>query len=207
MFNRFKELYVDPHIIHWDYYTNYHKNCNTIGLPGGVYGLVFSETMPKPGQYPSEFETCVYIGKSTGSGEDGHYIDRKTSLNSMVTSYMYKRMTHHHKPLMTGDKTYSKGFTQIIEEYGYGRDVLNGTFTGLPLWLCMLIPPPDLDKERIERWAYVTEQMQLYSFEMMWDKTTLGNMDTQPHKDPNSFSYGRMKDFNEQAEIIERFMV
>ena len=177
MSNSFK---IEPGTIHWDYFTNYPKNCNIIGKPGGVYGLVFNETKPESYEFPCEFEGCVYI----------------------------KRMTHHHKPLMTGDKTYSTGFTNIIEEYGYGRDVLNGTFTNNPLWLGMLIPRPDFPKKRIERWAFRTEQDQLLKYELVWDKTTLGNMDTEEQNvDEDSFSQRRKKELNEQAGIMESFMV
>ena len=42
----------------------------------------------------------------------------------------------------------------------------------------------------------------------MWDKTTLGNMDTEKQTvDEDSFSQTRMKDLNKQGEIMESFMV
>jgi hypothetical protein len=205
MSNSFK---IEPGTIHWDYFTNYPKNCNIIGKPGGVYGLVFNETKPESYEFPCEFEGCVYIGKATGKKGDGWYPDRKGKLKTMEASHMYKRMTHHHKPLKTGDKTYSTGFTNIIEEYGYGRDVLNGTFTNNPLWLGMLIPRPDFPKKRIERWAFRTEQDQLLKYELVWDKTTLGNMDTEEQNvDEDSFSQRRKKELNEQAGLMESFMV
>ena len=77
------------------------------------------------------------------------YPDRKGPLKTMNASYLYKRMTHHHKPLMTGDKNHSTGFTNIIDKYGYGKHVLDGTFTGIPLWLCMLIPRPIFQKNAL----------------------------------------------------------
>ena len=205
MGNSFK---IEPGIIHWDYFTNYHKNCNIIGKPGGVYGLVFNETTPESYEYPCEFEGCVYVGKATGKKGVSSYPDRKGPLKTMNASYLYKRMTHHHKPLMTGDRSHSTGFTNIIEQYGYGKHVLDGTFTGIPLWLCMLIPRPDFPKERIERWAFMIEQDQLLKYELMWDKTTLGNMDTEEQRvDADSFSQTRMKELNEQQKIMESFMV
>ena len=85
---------------------------------------------------------------------------------------------------------------------------MDGTFTGTPLWLCMLIPRPDFPKERIERWAFAIEQDQLLKYELMWDKTTLGNMDTEEQRvDADSFSQTRMKELNEQQKIMESFMV
>ena len=133
---------------------------------------------------------------------------QKGSFENYECELLYKRMTHHHKPLMTGDKNHSTGFTNIIEKYGYGKHVLDGTFTGIPLWLCMLIPRPDFPKERIERWAFAIEQDQLLKYELMWDKTTLGNMDTEEQRvDADSFSQTRMKELNEQQKIMESFMV
>ena len=42
----------------------------------------------------------------------------------------------------------------------------------------------------------------------MWDKTTLGNMDTEEQRvDADSFSQTRMKELNEQQKIMESFMV
>ena len=204
MSNLFK---IEPGTVHWDYFTNYPKNCNIIGKPGGVYALVFNETKPESYEFPCEFERCVYIGKATGKNGKGSNPDRKGTLKTMEASHMYKRMTNHVTPLMKGKKA-STGFSNIIEEYGYGRDVLNGTFTSLPLWLCMLIPRPDFPKERIERWALTIEQEQLLKYELMWDKTTLGNMDTEEQEvDEDSFSRRRTKDLNKQGEIMESFMV
>ena len=182
---------IEPHIIHWDYFTNYYKHCDTLAMRGGTYAFVFNETKPNQWQMPCEFEQCVYIGKSAG-----YYYDAQNGHKGKVRSHIHKRMTTHHKPLLTGldgDTSHNA----IIEEYGYGKDAINGTCTGLPMWLCLLIPRPDVPDETISRWAYTQEQIQLYQYEMNFGHCTLGNMDTKENKNPESYSTYRMNAIKE----------
>ena len=182
---------IEPHIIHWDYFTNYYKHCDTLAMRGGTYAFVFNETKPNQWQMPCEFEQCVYIGKSAG-----YYYDAQNGHKGKVRSHIHKRMTTHHKPLLTGldgDTSHNA----IIEEYGYGKDAINGTCTGLPMWLCLLIPRPDVPDETISRCAYTQEQIQLYQYEMNFGHCTLGNMDTKENKNPESYSTYRMNAIKE----------
>lgn len=188
-----------PHQIHWDYFTNYYKNCDNVGMRGGVYALVFAPTKPKPYEHPCEFEQCVYIGKSTGN-----YYDRQMPHRGKMRSHIHKRMTDHFKPLMTG-KGGDSSHNSIINEYGYGRPVLDGTLTSLPLWLCIMTPRPDLPDDIISRWALTLEQLQLYNYHMNFGHTTLGNMDTKENKNPDSYSSYHMASIKECS--LEKFFI
>ena len=189
-----------PHAIKWDYFTNYHKNCDNFSLDGGVYGLVFHPTKPEPWSQPCEFEQCVYIGKSTGS-----YIDRQSGSRERLRSNIHKRMIDHLTPMMSG-KCVQNSHKSIVEKYGYGEDVLNGITTGLPLWLCIMTPPPVVitcGAERVSRWALTLEQLQLYSYEMKFDHTTIGNKDAKRERKIGSFSSTRVESIMETN--LERF--
>ena len=182
---------IEPHIIHWDYFTKYYKYCDSLALRGATYAFVFNETKPNKWEHPCEFEQCVYVGKSVG-----YYYDAQNGFRGRIRSHIHKRMTRHHKPLTSGyggDSSHNA----IIENYGYGDDVLNGNGTGLPMWLCLLIPRPDVLDETIARWALTQEQIQLYNYEMNFGHCTLGNMDTKENKDPESYSTYRMTDIKE----------
>ena len=188
---------IEPHIVHWDYFTNYYKHCDTLAMRGGTYAFVFNETKPDKFELPCEFEQCVYIGKSAG-----YYYDAQNGHKGKVRSHIHKRMTKHHKPLVEGVGC-ETSHSAIIEEYGYGVDAMNGTVTGLPMWLCLLIPRPDVPDETISRWAYTQEQIQLYQYEMNFGHCTLGNMDTKENKDPESYSSYRMNAIKETS--LEKF--
>jgi hypothetical protein len=182
---------IEPHIIHWDYFTNYFKHCDTLAMRGGTYAFVFNETKPNKWQMPCEFKQCVYIGKSAG-----YYYDAQNRHKGKVRSHMHKRMTTHHKPLIEGVGC-ETSHSAIIKEYGYGKDAIDGICTGLPMWLCLLIPRPDVPDETISRWAYTQEQIQLYQYEMNFGHCTLGNMDTKENKNPESYSTYRMNAIKE----------
>ena len=188
---------IEPHIVHWDYFTNYYKHCDTLAMRGGTYAFVFNETKPAVWEMPCEFKQCVYIGKSAG-----YYYDAQNGHKGKVRSHIHKRMTKHHKPLVEGVGC-ETSHSAIIEEYGYGVDAMNGTVTGLPMWLCLLIPRPDVPDETISRWAYTQEQIQLYQYEMNFGHCTLGNMDTKENKDPESYSSYRMNAIKETS--LEKF--
>jgi|TARA_R110000796_G_C14338495_1_gene410036 hypothetical protein len=182
---------IEPYIIYWDYFTNYPKNCDNIAMRGATYALVFNKTKPDKFKLPCEYEQCVYIGKSAG-----YYYDKQNGYKGKVRSHVHKRMTNHHKPLITGEGGDSS-HKAIIEEYGYGEAAINGIVTGLPLWLCLLIPRPDVPDETISRWTLTQEQIQLYQYEINFGHCTLGNMDTKENKDPESYSSYRMSDLKE----------
>jgi hypothetical protein len=190
---------IEPYIVHWDYFTNYHKHCDNIAMRGGTYAFVFNETKPDKFELPCEFEQCVYIGKSAG-----YYYDAQNGHKGKVRSHIHKRMTKHHKPLIEGVGC-ETSHSAIIKEYGYGVDVMNGNGTGLPMWLCLLIPRPDVPDETVSRWAYTQEQIQLYQYEMNFGHCTLGNMDTKENKDPTSYSTYRMNAIKETS--LERFTI
>ena len=182
---------IEPYKIHWDYFTKYYKHCDTLAMTGACYAFVFNEDKPTHFQEPCEFEQCVYVGES-----GGNYYDKQNGHKGKVRSHVHKRMSSHHKPFTTG-KSCESSHKSIIETYGYGDHVLNGTFTGLPMWLCLMVPRPDLQETMVKQWAKLQERMQLFKYEEKWGHCTLGNMDTGSRKDQDSYSSYRMSALNE----------
>ena len=81
--------------IYWIRLSEHYKISNNIGLNhgGAIYGFVFNETQPSENSLPSDFEECVYVGKSG----KGFYYDRKNGVNKKPkkASYLNKRLIHH----------------------------------------------------------------------------------------------------------------
>jgi len=188
----------EPYKIHWDYFTKYYKHCDNIAFRGACYAFVYNETKPTHFQQPFEFEQCVYVGESAG-----YYYDKQNGHKGKPRSHVHKRMTRHHKPFTTGESCESS-HTAIIEEYGYGDHVLNGTFTNLPMWLCLMIPRPDLPDTLVKEWVQLQERMQLFQYKSKWGHSTLGNMDAEPRKDTESYSTHRMNDMKQTS--LEEYM-
>lgn len=174
--------FINPVQIIWTKFKNYYKVCDTSALRGATYGFVFSETKPKSYQQPCEFEECVYIGQSAGM-----YMDSQGGGRRKLRSHIHKRMTHHHKPLTTGEGRESSHIT-IIEKYGYGDNVIDGTITGKPLWLGLLIPRDDMPDIAVKPWAQMHEREQIFKYLMKYGRTPLGNKDCDSTRDPNSWS-------------------
>lgn len=172
---------------YWMLFTDYYKHCDNLAANGATYGFVFNEVMPEEYQYPCEFEQCVYIGKSSGN-----YYDKQGGHKGKVRSHVHKRMTQHHGPLTKGIGG-NTSHQKIVDFYGYGKDVLNGTYTGLPMWLGLSVPRPDISLDRISRWCLVTEQLQLWNYRDKFGKETLGNSDVSSRVDEDSYSNQRME--------------
>ena len=186
---------LSPYKCEWMKFTDYYKHCDQLAFHGATYGFVFNDVMPKPYQFPCEFEGCVYIGKSAGN-----YYDKQNGHKGKTRSHIHKRMTTHHKPLTTGVGAESS-HAKIIEVYGYGDDVLNGTLTNLPMYLGLILPQPDFEKEDeqlMNRWAYTIEQMQLLQYRTNFGKETLGNGDALTRKNTESYSQYRMNSIKQQ---------
>ena len=186
---------LSPYKCEWMKFTDYHKHCDRLAFHGAVYGFVFNDVKPKSYQYPCEFEGCVYIGKSAG-----YYYDKHNGCKGKERSFVHKRMTNHHKPLTTGIGA-KTSHSKIIEVYGYGDHVLDGTYTNLPMWLGLVLPQPDFDQEDeqlMNRWAYTIEQMQLLQYRIEFGKETLGNNDATTRKDTASYSTHRMNSIKQQ---------
>ena len=182
---------IEPYKIHWDDFTKYYKHCDGLATTGACYAFVFNETKPTHFQEPSEFEQCVYIGES-----GGNYYDKQNGHKGKLRSHVHKRMTSHHKPFTTGEFSESS-HKAIIETYGYGDHMLDGTFTNLPMWLCLMIPRPDLPEKMVKQWSKLQERMQLFRYELRFGHCTLGNMDTGSKKDEESYSSYRMQSIKE----------
>ena len=178
---------VLPYKCYWMLFDDYSDHCDNLAMNGATYGFVFNEVMPKDYEYPCEFEQCVYIGKSSGS-----YYDKQNGHKGKVRSHVHKRMTHHHKPLTTGEGG-DTSHQKIIDVYGYGDDMLKGTYTSLPMWLGLIVPRPDLSSELVGRWCLATEQLQLLSYRIKFGKETLGNSDVTSRVDNDSYSSTRME--------------
>ena len=67
---------------------------------------------------------CVYIGQTTGE----EYVDKKSATLSKLYSTCAKRMQSHFNALVNGNSDETK-YKFFKEEYGYGKDVLNGQET------------------------------------------------------------------------------
>ena len=162
---------------------------------------MFNEIKPTHFQEPCEFEQCVYVGESAGN-----YYDKQNGHKGKVRSHVHKRMTMHHKPLTTGEGG-DTSHNKIIERYGFGDDVLNGVYTNKPMWLCLMIPRPEIieNQSLLSRWTLHQEQQQLINYELRFGKCTIGNQDTTERKNPDSYSTERMNDIKTQD--LEKFMV
>jgi len=191
-------FYVEPQFIHWDYWSNYYKNCDKLGKRGAVYAMTFAEKRPENYELPSQFEHTVYEGMSRG-----YYIDSQGRKSDKLRSYVHKRHTAHHKSLSEGIPQ-SRGFELIKQKYGWGDDMINGTLTGEPLWLCLMIPSPNIPDKQVARWCAMYEQMELYRYNMNFGRDPLGNMDCEPRKDANSYSSIRLNELNKNT--VERFI-
>ena len=172
----------EPAQVIWTRFSDYYKVCDTSAMRGGTYAFVFNKTKPNPWEMPCEFERCVYIGESAGN-----YVDRQNPGKNKDRSHIHKRMTRHHKPLTTGEGG-DTSHQKIIEEYGYGDAVINGTLTGVPLWLCLLIPRLDVDDYAVKAWVQYQERLQIYEYICTFGRSPLGNMDCDTSKNPNSHS-------------------
>lgn len=171
-----------PAQILWVKFSDYYKVCDVSARKGATYGFVFSEIKPRPYQQPCEFEECVYIGESSG-----YYMDAQGGGRSKLRSHVHKRMTHHHKPLTTGvggDSSHNS----IIEHYGFGDNVVDGTVTGKPLWLGLLIPRDDIPSYAIKSWVQRQERDQIFHYIMKFGRSPLGNKDCDTARNPDSWS-------------------
>jgi|TARA_B110000908_G_C10267733_1_gene466222 hypothetical protein len=164
-----------PTSVFWCKFKDYSVHCDALTVQSGAtYGFVFNENKPKSYQYPSEFEECVYIGESAG-----WYIDVQGGSRRKDRSYVHKRMTSHNKTLMNGNTPKNQTHSAIIDSYGYGEDVLNGTLTNKPMWLGLMLPRPDLPKELVKMWVQYHERAQMLDYAMRWGKSPISNKDTE----------------------------
>ena len=188
-----------PHV-YWTYFTKYHELADAVGMRGAVYGWVVNETMPKSTDCPSDFEECLYIGQSGGA--DGYYFDVQNGIKGKLRTDLHKRMTAHHKPLTTG-KTTERKYLNIIETYGCGEDVLNGTHTGRPFWVGFICPPKEDPNLCVKSWLISREHYELYQYQRKFDKTPMSNLQVSPkERNPNTKSAESLGTFN----ALEAFM-
>lgn len=155
----------------WVRFSDYHRICDTVGMRGGVYGLVWNKTKPEDYQLPYEFRGCVYIGES-----GGNYYDKQNGIKGKFRSYLHKRMTTHHKPLTTGI-TKEKKYQLFIDEYGYGDFVLNGGMYKEVLWLGITLPRPSLPDNALKGWQIMEEHRQILSYTLKYKATPLMNVE------------------------------
>ena len=185
---------------HWIRFTDYHKLADIVGMRGAVYGFVWSEMKPSPSECPSDLEGCVYIGES--GGERPFYYDKQSGTKGKVRTHLHKRMTTHHKPLTTGECTERK-YELFREKYGYGDDVLNGTLTGISLWVGFIVPPKEDPDHCLKSWLISREHYEIYQYQRKFGQSPLMNMQVDGKgKDPNSYSSERMKNYG----VLEAFL-
>ena len=159
--------------IFWCRFTDHSNYTNSIGLKHGgfVYGFIWSDTKPSNKQTVLDFPgKCVYIGQTTGE----EYVDKKSATLSKLYSTCAKRMQSHFNALVNGNSDEPK-YKFFKEEYGYGKDVLNGQET---LWLMMI---PVAKKELYPNfnkisWAIALEQMLIFIYGILNKQTPLMNM-------------------------------
>ena len=177
---------LDYYRVHWVKFREYPK-LNKLKIRGGAYGLVFNDTQPKDYELPWEFEECIYIGKSYGN-----YIDKKSNTNSKYSNYVYKRMTNHNTNLMN-KKSNSDGWQEVFRQYGYGETMVNGTMTGRPLWIGVVLPRPDMPELYMPAWALMMEKSGIYGFLNKFGYTQYANMETEVKRKEGSFSSEKLK--------------
>ena len=166
--------------IHWIRLSEHYKISNNIGLNhgGAIYGFVFNETKPSEYSLPSDFEECIYVGKSG----KGFYYDRKNGVNKKPkkTSYLNKRLIHH-RDRFNGTATVSseekKKYSLFEDKYGVGIDVMNGTLTGIPLWVGLIPIPLNLPETFRENWLLRYERFELFKYKKKFNCPTLLNLD------------------------------
>ena len=189
--------------VHWERISEHYKITNPIGINhgGAVYGHVFSETKPSEENLPSDFFECIYIGKSKG-----WYWDRKKGPNKNPTkkSYLNKR-TIHHRDRYAGTATVSSNekrkYGLYEDKYGLGLDVMNGTYTGKPLWIGLIPVPLYISNPEKENWLLKYERLELFRYRKIFGKSTLMNLDEDSSNvDPKSFSS------NYQSTDVTSFM-
>ena len=163
--------YDIPYRIHWDYFTNWAKNCDKLTMNSGAcYGFVFNETKPESYQHPAEFKECVYIGESAGM-----YIDQQNGKSKTKDrSFVHKRMSGHCKQLYNGGEG---AHDAIIENYGYGHEVLNGILTGKPMWLGLILPRPDIPPLGVKGLVQMWERKELFDYYMRFGRFPISNKD------------------------------
>ena len=174
---------LDEWKIHWCLFTEYHKYCDQLTMnTGACYSFVFHETKPESYQRPSDFQDCCYIGKSSG-----HYVDKQSGMKTKLRSHVHKRMTTHLGALVNESKQ-ETSHQRIIEKYGQGTDVFNGTLTGKPCWLGLILPRPDLNEKDYGPWCQMAERHELYLYQRNFGCEPVGNLDNGTNKNPESFS-------------------
>jgi hypothetical protein len=184
--------------VHWTYFTKYHELADQIGMRGSVYAFVWNDMMPKSTDYPSDFEGCVYVGHSGGIRP--YYHDKQSKHKGKVRTHLHKRITKHHKPLTTGKvsgKKGNKGYLNFINTFGFGEDVLNGTLTGIPLWISFICPPKEDPDYCLKSWLHSREYQEIYRYQRKFGgKSPIMNMDVSvANKKTNSHSSDRLDNF------------
>jgi hypothetical protein len=189
---------IDPYKIFWCRFTDYYKHCDNMALRGATYHFVWNNKQPENYEHPSEFEGCVYVGLSADS-----YVERNGA-RFKPRGHLHKRMTSHHKPLTTGilPKGEEEKYKLFIDSYGYGDDVLNGVNREIVLWLCLLIPAPNVPDELIRTWVFNQESQSILKYAMKWGYTPLMNIDRKSnnHRKEDSFSE-RIRNGNHLKEL------
>lgn len=187
---------INPYRIHWGYFKNYYKVCDALAFRGACYALAFHHECPKDHQLPCDIRGTVYIGESTG-----YYYDKQMGYRGKDRGFVHKRMTQHVTPLTKGYGG-TTSHQRIIEQHGYGDDVLMGTLTGEPLWLCLIIPSDDVPQDMMKTWAMYHESAQLLQYHMNWGMSPIGNLDRGSSRQENSYSTTVLRD----RRTLEEFM-
>tara|TARA_Y100001936_G_C15645806_1_gene443870 strand:- start:250 stop:588 length:339 start_codon:yes stop_codon:yes gene_type:complete len=104
-------------------------------------------------------------------------------------------MTAHHRPLTTGECS-EKKYELFKEKYGFGDDVLNGTLTGMPLWVGFITPPKEDPDHCLKSWLIFREHYEIYQYQRKFGRSPLMNMQVDGKgKDPNSYSSEIMQNY------------
>ena len=195
LYSRYENLLIEEQQkypiekVYWIRLSEHYKISNTIGLNhgGSVYGFVFHETQPSEDNLPSDFEECVYVGKSG----KGFYHDQKNgpNKNPKRTSFLNKRLIHH-RDRFNGTATVSsdekKKYSLYEEKYGLGLDVMNGTLTGIPLWVGLIPIPLNLPETFHENWLLRYERFELFKYKSKFNRSPLLNLDEDSNKKVSS---------------------
>lgn len=190
--------------VHWIKLSEHFKISNNIGINhgGAIYGFVFNETQPSETSVPSDFEECIYIGKSGKR----FYFDRKNGLNKppKLCSYLYKRLIHH-RDRFNGSASVSLDektkYGLYEQRYGLGIDVMNGTLTGIPLWVGLIPVPLQVEENFHENWLLRYERLEIFKYRKKFGKSPLMNLD-EDHSNKQSESFSSNYELNDITSFM-----
>jgi hypothetical protein len=186
-----KALTVKPLWIKFDDYHKYFQH-----LKATVYAFAFCEDQPKNNVWPHQVQSVFYMGESATTEP---VFDRKNKSKPDKGKLEYapfKRFKQHMSNMLQANKLQSTWTKLFLKHFGYGRELIKGTLTGKPLYVCVLICPDDVKYPK--SWVKRVEQELIDEYLNAFDCVPLLNT-----KEKNGAS-DSMKKENSHSQRIYR---